>query len=323
MAETRRGFIRKGALLFAAASLPVCIPVKASAAPKAFATRDPKRALILYYSQTGMTHRYGRLIACLLKSGGIAATLADMRRFDWTHLERYDFILVGSPVFYYDIPANVAACLSRATLSAGTPVAAFVSFGGPEGNQHNALCHALALLEKAGGVAAGLAAFRSIPGYPTPGWDSANQRSGEHLPSEDTYNQVRDFTARVLGRIRQGDAFAYYPEFAAREFMRALPLVWLNKKAITRHSVDASKCILCKTCVRMCPVDAIFPEKPFVDRDRCIACFGCLNNCPADAVVIDYRGKRLYGFPEYLRRRQISILEPPEFQTCTPSDQDN
>jgi Fe-S-cluster-containing hydrogenase component 2 len=67
----------------------------------------------------------------------------------------------------------------------------------------------------------------------------------------------------------------------------------------------------------MCPVGAIHPEKQFVDRDKCIACFGCLNNCPADAVVIEYRGKRLYGFPEYLKRRKITILEPAEFQHCS------
>ncbi len=89
-----------------------------------------------------------------------------------------------------------------------------------------------------------------------------------------------------------------------------------SKKAIGNHTVDGAKCIGCRTCVKMCPVGAIHPEKQFVDRDKCIACFGCLNNCPADAVVVEYGGKKLYGFPEYLKRRKITILEPPEFQHC-------
>jgi ferredoxin len=159
-------------------------------------------------------------------------------------------------------------------------------------------------------------AFRSIPGYPTPNWDSANQRSGEHLPSEATYEQVRGFTRQILQRVKQGESITYESEISTREILHTLPLAWFNKKAINKHTVDAAKCILCRTCVKKCPTAAIHPEKQFVDRDRCLACFGCLNNCPADAVVMEYRGKRLYGFPEYLRRRKLTILEPQEFQTC-------
>ena len=96
-----------------------------------------------------------------------------------------------------------------------------------------------------------------------------------------------------------------------------MPLVWLNKKVINKHTVDASKCIGCGTCVRKCPTKAINPFKQAVDRDKCLACFGCLNNYPADAIVMEYRGQRLYGFPEYLKRNNITIMEPPEFKTCT------
>jgi len=320
MDETRRGFIKKGAILCAAAGLPVAFPAATSAAPKAFTMRDPKRVLILYYSQTGMTRRYARLIGCLLSELGLSVDLADMRSFGKPRAVNYDLLFVGSPVFYYDIPSNVVDCLAALPTLSGIPAAAFVSFGGPEGNQHNALCHALSLLEKRGGVAAGMAAFRSIPGYPTPNWDSANQRSGEHLPNEETYRQVRVFTDQVMDNIRQGKPIRYGSEIALREMLRMLPLVWLNKKAMGRHTVDGDACILCRTCVKVCPAAAIDPEKRRVDRDRCIACFGCLNNCPADAVVIEYRGKRLYGFPEYLKRRRITIAEPPEFQTCRFTD---
>ena len=314
--ETRRSFIKKSAILCAAAGLPLTFSAPVYAAPRELRTRDPKRALILCYSQTGFTSRYGKLIACVLKDKGLAVDLADMRAFDRQRLTDYDFILIGSPVFYYDIPPNVSDWLAAIPMITGTPVAAFVSFGGPEGNQHNALCHTLHLLAEKAGVPVGMAAFRSIPGYPTPGWDSANQRAGEHLPNENTYNQVRGFTRQILERVKQGRPIEYASAVELREMVRMLPLVWLNKKAISKHTVDASKCILCRTCVKTCPAAAIHPEKQFVDRDRCLACFGCLNNCPADAVVMEYRGKRLYGFPEYLRRRKINILEPPEFQSC-------
>jgi len=312
--ETRRNLIKKSVILCAALSLPW--PAHARAVSGNFKTRDPKRALVLCYSQTGFTGRYGKLIACTLKDRGLAVDLADMRSFDQKRLPDYDLILIGSPVFYYDIPANVRDWLTFAPKITGIPVAAFVSFGGPEGNQHNALCHALRLLTDKEGVPVGMQAFRSIPGYPTPAWDSVNQRAAEHLPDEATYEQVRRFTGQILAQAGRGEAIRYEAELSLREFLRMLPLVWLNKQAISLHTVDGSKCILCRTCVKKCPVAAIHPEKQFVDRDRCLACFGCLNNCPADAVVMEYRGRRLYGFPEYLKRRKLNILEPPEFQSC-------
>jgi ferredoxin/flavodoxin len=315
--ETRRNFIKKSAIICAALSLPLPWAATGRAAEREMKTRDPKRALVLCYSQSGFSARYGKLIACLLKDQGLTADLADMRRFDPKRLTDYDLILIGSPVFYYDIPENVVDWLSSAPKLTGIPVAAFVSFGGPEGNQHNALCHALHLLAEKEAVPVGMEAFRSIAAYPTPDWDSANQKAGEHLPDEATYNRVREFTRQILERVRQGQSLVYSSELATRELVRMLPLVWLNKKAISKHTVDAAKCIGCRTCVKMCPVGAIHPEKQFVDRDKCIACFGCLNNCPADAVVIEYRGKRLYGFPEYLKRRKITILEPAEFQHCS------
>ena len=313
--ETRRSFVKKSAIICAALTLPLPLVTSVRAA-REFKIRDPKRALVLCYTQTGFTSRYGKLIACLLQEKGLATELADMRDFDKNRLMDYDLILVGSPVFYYDVPSNVSDWLAAIPKITGTPVAAFVSFGGPEGNQHNALCHMLRLLENAGGVAAGMDAFRSVPAYPTPTWDSPNQIAGEHLPNEATYEQVRSFSAAVLGQVSRGEATVYAPEVALREVLRTLPLVWLNKKAINSHTVDAARCILCQTCVKTCPVGAIHPEKQWVDREKCIACFGCLNNCPADAVVMEYRGKRLYGFPEYLRRKNITILEPPEFQRC-------
>jgi ferredoxin/flavodoxin len=314
--ETRRNFIKKSAIICAALSMPLPHPAPGHAAHREFKTRDPKRALILCYSQTGLTSRYGKLIACTLKEKGLTADLADMRHFDKKLLMDYDLIIVGSPVFYYDIPSNVSDWLTAMPKITGTPMAAFVSFGGPEGNQHNALCRTLRLLGDAGGVAVGMDAFRSIPAYPTPTWDSVNQRSGEHFPNEATYDQVRRFAGQILVRVSRGEAVTYESKIAVREVLRMLPLVWLNKKAINKHTVDAAKCIGCQTCVKKCPVAAIHPEKQFVDQEKCLACFGCLNNCPAGAVVMEYRGKRLYGFPEYLRRRKIAILESPEFQSC-------
>jgi ferredoxin len=252
-----------------------------------------------------------------LKSKNIAVDEREFQETDKKILPDHDLIIIGTPVFYYDTPSNVSDWLETIPSIKGTPVAAFVSFGGPEGNQHNASCHLLKLLADKGGVPVGRDAFRNIPTYPTPKWNNSQQLSGQHLPNAATFDQVRRFAADMLERISHNETIPVSYEIALREGLRALPLVWLNKKVINKHSVDAQNCIGCGTCVRKCPTKAINPFKQIVDRDRCLACFGCLNNCPADAVVMEYRGQRLYGFPEYLKRNKITIMEPPEFSTCS------
>ena len=315
--ETRRDFIKKAAIAGAALCLPAALTRESVAAYSEFKTRDPKKILILCYSQTGHTQRYARLIGCVLKAKNLDVNVRELQEADPKMLPRYDLIFVGSPVFYYDTPSNVVEWLEKIPAVTGTPVAAFVSFGGPEGNQHNASCHLLKILAGKGGVPVGRDAFRNIPSYPTPNWNTDIQKSGEHLPNAATFDQVRRFAADTLQRVSRGETISIGYEFALREPLRHLPLIWLNKRMINKHTVDASICVGCGTCVRKCPTKAIDPFKQVVDRNRCLACFGCLNNCPVGAVVMEYGGKPLYGFFEYLKRRNITILEPEEFKTCT------
>lgn len=315
--ETRRTFIKKSATIGAAACLPLTLACESRAVYPPLKSRDPKSVLVLWYSQTGLTRRYARLIGCILQKNGLAVDVREMQEFDRNTLTNHDFIVVGTPVFYYDTPVNVAEWLKTMPSIQGIPIAAFVSFGGPEGNQHNASSHILKLLAEKGGVPVGRDAFRNIASYPTPHWNNPKQVSGQHLPDAATFNQVRRFTADSLERIVRGETISVGYEVALREVLRALPLASLNKKAITKHTVDPHNCIGCQTCVKKCPTKAINPSKQTVDRDKCLTCFGCLNNCPADAVVIEYRGERLYGFPEYLKRNKITIREPLEFNTCS------
>jgi len=315
--ETRRNFIKKSAVISAALCLPVSLNREGIAAYSDLKTRSPKKVLILWYSQTGHTQRYAKLIGCILKEKNLTVDVREFQDTDKKILPDYDLIIVGTPVFYYDTPPNVVQWLEAIPSIKGTPVGAFVSFGGPEGNQHNASCHMLKILARKGGVPVGRDAFRNVPSYPTPKWDTANQKSGQHLPNAATFDQVRRFTKDTLERISRGEPISVSYEFAVREPLRFIPLIWLNKRVINKHTVDAKACIGCGICERKCPTKAINPYNQIIDRDKCLACFGCLNNCPADAVVMEYGGRRLYGFFEYLKRNNISIMEPEEFKTCT------
>jgi len=223
--DSQREFIKKSAIVGAAICLPVSLIREGFASYPELKTRSPKKALILWYSQTGLTHRYARLIACILQSKNITADKRNIKEFDKKLLPDYDLIIIGTPVFYYDIPSNIVEWLETIPSIKGTPVAAFVSFGGPEGNQHNASCHLLKLLAKKGGVPVGRDAFRNIPSYPTTGWNSANQISAQHLPNVATFDKVRRFTNETLERITSGKTISIDYEITLREGLRKLPLV--------------------------------------------------------------------------------------------------
>ena len=60
-----------------------------------------------------------------------------------TKINEVDLIVIGAPVFYYDIPDYVKDFIQSLPDLKGIPVAAYVTFGGPEGNQHNAACSIL------------------------------------------------------------------------------------------------------------------------------------------------------------------------------------
>jgi len=153
--NSRRDFIKKSAIVGAALCLPISLTRESRAAYPDLKTLSPKKALILWYSQTGLTRRYARLIGCILKGRNLTVDEYEFQEFNKKLLPDYDLIIVGTPVFYYDTPSNVSEWLETIPSIKGTPVAAFVSFGGPEGNQHNASCHILKILAAKGGVPVG------------------------------------------------------------------------------------------------------------------------------------------------------------------------
>ncbi len=313
--QTRRDFLKKGLVLGAGFCLPLSMTRESRAEYPDMKTRDPKRAVVLWYSQTGHTRRYARLIGCTLQGKGLSVEVRDMQEFDRKLLPDYDLVVAGVPVYYYDVPSNIVEWLEGIPSIKGTLIAAYVSFGGPDGNQYNASSHLAKLLADKGGVPVGRDAFRNVATYPVT-WDSSKQKSGEHLPNEETFDQVRRFTAGFMEKIGRGETISVGYRLASRELLRIMPLIWMNKKGINLHAIDASKCIGCQTCVKKCPTKAINPTLKKVDQDKCLACFGCLNNCSAGAVMMEYTGKRLYGFPEYLKRNKITVREPAEFKTC-------
>jgi ferredoxin len=252
-------------------------------------------------------------MARTLEKRGLMVFAADYREFDRSRLASVDLIIVGSPVYYYDVPCNFRQWLSTMPDIEGVPVAAFVTYGGEGGNQHNAACALMDLMVARKGAPVALETFGNMSTYP-PTWTMGYEErilNYSFLPDEATFSRVRTFAIQAQEAASRGRTIAYDTHFDFRDAIKGSFALWAGFKLFSGgYSIDEKKCINCGTCVEKCPVGAVDLPAKSISSDACIACMGCVNNCPVDAINITFMGKRLYGFFEFLKRKKISIKEP-------------
>ena len=313
----RRKFLKAaGQLTFALSLAPVgCKYMRVISADSRITPRKVNRAAVLWYSQTGYTRRSGRLLARTMEKTGVKTLSDEIREIDPQELADVDLLIVGSPVFYYDAPEFVRDWIESLPKLNGTLVASFVTFGGPEGNQHNAACSILEGLTERGGIPLGLETFMNMAAYPL-SWSedsvSDNVWRARHLPDEATYERIRAYARLLLAAAEQGRGVEYSKKLTMRELVTFMNPIWWTKLSVRNHSIDEEKCIACGLCEAKCPVHAIDLSKLSIDTQACVLCFGCLNNCPASAVHMESGGKTLIGYQEFMKIKNLSITEPAE-----------
>lgn len=316
--EDRRTFLKKSTLAAAGLSfsiMPGCVPMRTIRARVPMKTQKTENALVLWYSQTGYTERNGKLLAKTLELNGIKVTSSEMRHFDKKGINNFDLIVIGSPVFYYDTPEFVKNWISSLPDLKGTPVASYVTFGGPEGNQHNAACSLLERLAEKEGVPIGINSFMNMASYPL-AWSEEQVAEkiwmSRHLPNEETYEKVRQYARQLINRVELGKQGEFSKKLTLREISTYLGPIWWTKQMVKNHAIFKDKCIGCGRCVEKCPANAISLSNYTINTESCVLCFGCINNCPAQAVNMEYNGKKVIGYNEFMKRKHLKITEPEE-----------
>lgn len=314
--DNRRAFLKKGSLALLALSTSTSIFPSGVRARAELAVTNPKTAAVIWYSQTGNSERTGRIIAETFRKMGLNVTASDYRDFDRESINAYELIVAGSPVYYYDVPENFKRWLKYLPEITGIPFAAYVTFGGSGGNQHNTVCTLAELLADKGGVPVGMETFGNMSSFAIT-WSSGNDArvlAYKHLPDDIAYDRMRTFSRWILDRARQGQDMSIEKDCDLRELIKNTPSIWGTKLCITHHTIDGLKCIQCGICLNKCPVNAIDLEKNRVNTDACIACLGCVNNCPAGAVHMEFLGKKIIGYHDFLEVNRIQIHLPEELQ---------
>ena len=319
--EDRRSFLRKCAaatLAFSIPGLPGCTGSAKISSQDPMKAGTINKALVTWYSQTGYTERHGRLIAKTLEAEGIKVTSSELRHVDNKTINDHQLIIIGSPVFYYDTPEFVKKWMATLPTITGMPVASYVTFGGPEGNQHNAACSIIEGLVDKGGVPIAINSFMNMGTYP-PVWSGEKVKehtwNTRHLPDASTYQRVRDYAKYIISQVKVGQRAEFSKTMNMREFSTLFGPIWWTKRSIAQHYIIKDKCIECGTCADKCPVDGIDLANFTLDRESCVLCFGCLNNCPAQAIYIEYNGRQLIGYLDFMKAHNLKVKLPQELNS--------
>ena len=319
--ESRRTFLKKSIL--AAATLPALsscsnINISTIEANVPIKTKEIGQVAVLWYSQTGNTEKCGIVLAKTFEKYGINASYGDIRDFDRTKISEVDLIVIGAPVFYYDIPDFVKDFIQSLPDLKGIPVAAYVTFGGPEGNQYNAACSILEGLAQKNGAPVGLNAFMSISSY-SPSFKTNDRefktKDNTVLPDQTTYKAVRDYAGFLISEVEQQKTSVFQKTLTLREFSTYFGPEWWTKLLVDNHYIIEQKCVGCGACIEKCPTDAIDLDTFSVNTDTCVLCFGCINNCEYQAVNMEYNNEKVVGFKEFLKRNHLKFELPAELKT--------
>lgn len=305
------------AMALSLSATPGCLCSPTIQAMVPLKSRKVRKALVAWYSQTGNTERNGKLLAITLRAQGIQVDSGDLHEVDKNKADKYDLVVIGSPVFYYDAPAYVQEWIKSLPKLKGAAVAAYVTFGGPEGNQHNAACSILQCLVERQGVPVAQRAFMNMGTYPL-SWAGGQVKTStwnnRHLPNQETYEAVREYAAHIISQVEKGQSGRFSKSLTMRETLTWLGPIYWTKRSIDKHYIIKDKCISCGTCVEKCPAKAIDLDKSSVNREACVLCFGCLNNCPAQAMYMEYDGEPLIGYRDFLKQKGLKVTLPKELR---------
>jgi len=319
--ESRRTFLKKSALIGAAAILPATPSGCTISTIEANTSIEPRKistVAVVWYSQTGNTQKCGKVLAKTFEKKGITVIDGEVRDVDRIKISEVDLLVIGTPVFYYDIPGFVKNFIHSLPDLKGTPVAAYVTFGGPEGNQHNAACSILEGLVQQNGVPVGLKAFMTISSYALNFKASDKEISPKPkaiLPDQNTYKNVRAYAKFLSSEVEQGHTSTFKKTLTSREFSTYFGPEWWTKLLVDNHYIIEEKCVGCGTCIEKCPTNSIDLDTFSVDTDTCVLCCGCINNCEYQAVNMEYSKEKIIGFKDFLKKNNLKFELPVELRT--------
>jgi Pyruvate/2-oxoacid:ferredoxin oxidoreductase delta subunit/flavodoxin len=243
-------------------------------------------ALIVYFSQSGATARVAEAVAHGLRDCGYAIDLWNLKMGPPPDVRNYTLLGVGSPVYYYRVPFNVADLIASLPRLDGRPVCTFLVCGAHSFDAGTSLRRMLA---RTGAREVGYFAARGAGyflGHLREGLlFSADHPTAAELVAAETFG--RAVAARVAGKPYTPPPFDAKPPLIYR-VERLLMSRWLIHHVYCRlFKVDHGKCTACGLCMDNCPTTNIARDErghPLWGKE-CLGCFSCEKDCPEEAIA--------------------------------------
>ena len=242
------------------------------------------KMLIIYFSQTQYTRRVAERMRAGALESGADCELVSIRDVDTAALQEYDLVGLGTPVFYYQEPANVRQFIADLPELTGKHWFIFTTHASTIGITMDSMRQGL---ENKGTVIVGYHdtyADSTMPVIPYPTLTTGH-------PDESEYEEALLFGKAIVPasqRIAAGDtnlipSLDYDPEQWA-PMAEALKLENLAL-FMPRLCIDQDLCTQCHTCEENCPVDGIdVTASPPTLQNPCIYCWRCVMVCPEIAI---------------------------------------
>jgi ferredoxin len=242
---------------------------------------------VIYFSQTGNTHKVAEVIQETLAATAGSCALVRLEEADPQMVERYDLIGLGTPAFYFREPANVQKFIELLPDHGGRPKPFFffVTHGGTPGGIYRRVSD---LAARRG--------FRCLDFFQCLGYDTYPpyaQRvpaSGAGHPDPGDLAAAGAFARRVIEKARRASWPA--PEIPGNALTGAVA-GWFGHESLKRmmrwgflprKNLSRELCTKCGLCAENCPAEVIkLAPYPSFTEEKCIACYHCERICPQQA----------------------------------------
>ena len=248
--------------------------------------------MVLYFSATGNTKLMAETIAKHLGDDSLDL-LKRIKAGDHSAIHSERPFVICAPVYVSELPSFFTDFLKKISLTGSREVYGILTNGGYSGvagGQMKRIIRQKKLEFK------GYAEFKLASNHIT-------NKSHKETGDAEIINRIETSLSKAADAarvIQNGECFKNRHLFLL-EYAVTLPvapvLCYFNQKTDGFRTTE--KCISCKKCARLCPMNVIEIQngKPVWNEKRCAHCMSCIQNCPTEA--IEYKtvteGKKRYS----------------------------
>jgi flavodoxin/NAD-dependent dihydropyrimidine dehydrogenase PreA subunit len=245
-----------------------------------------KKGIILYSSQSGSTKKIAEKICKGLNKNGCQATVIEINDVAPIKIDEFDFVGIGSPVYYFRPSFLVMDAIDSIQGLSGKPVFTFVTFGSEIGDGANWLREKLFKRK-----AIDIGHFQCHGRHLFPGYTSRGYVFSPESPTDEELNEA-EFFGKTIALHLMSDQPSLISKYDSRthwllRFERFVTNQTFTKIFYSKYfSSNNKRCNSCGTCSAHCPMKNIDWKSGTYPRwgNNCILCCACEIKCPNRAV---------------------------------------